>query len=253
MIWTIVLIGTLIVVILVFVILCIFSCEQAQKVIELEKTVQKLTGYPVKNCEFDQILKPNVSSDKLPGVKDLEIMEDSYLNNSYPINCTIHYYDDYVMKIYISRFSIVMTIININSDPGHIINVNFDKNKGNAFYRFRSYFYNHYHQSNDEIKMINIFAYPRLEIKNDMVRYYVSKNSYYNIIKVYNNKLVLKNGYAITTVDKDEVIQTYPGRLENQLQKLLTNYFNNGINYYLIPNGKDVDISKLGDKFGDFD
>ena len=253
MIWTFVLIATLIIIILIFVFLCFFSFEQAYKVIELEKTIQKLTGYPVKNCEFDQILKPNVSSDKLPGVKDLEIMRDSYKGNSYPVNCTINYYDDYIMKIFISHLSIVMTVINIKSDPGYIMAVNFDKNKGNAFTRFYNYFYNHYQQSSDEVKMINIFAYPRLEIKNDMVRYYVTKNSYYNIIKVYNNKLVLKNGFAITTVDKDEIIQTYPARSEDQLQKLLTNYFNNGINYHLIPNGIDADISKLGDKFGDFD
>ena len=125
-----------------------------QKIIQPKSVIHKLTNHPIKDLEFSQLHNPNVSSDKLPGVEDFEIMRHSYKGKLYPIYCTIPYRKNYSMKIYISYHSIKMTIVDINQDI--IMNINFNKNRADAFCRLKDYFYNYYYKNKCKIGVNNI-------------------------------------------------------------------------------------------------
>ena len=125
-----------------------------QKVVQPKNVIHKSTNHPIKDLEFGRLHNPNVSSDKLPGVEDFEIMRHSYKGELYPIYCTIPYRKNYLMKIYISYHLIKMTIVDTNQDT--IMNINFDKNRADAFCRLKDYFYNYYYKNKCKIGVNNI-------------------------------------------------------------------------------------------------
>lgn len=199
-----------------------------------------LNGYPVVLIEFDRLKLPDAAADKLPGIRDLQLIKQHYDGVCGELSFTIHYYPGHFMKVKVNTKSIKISVISYN---GPIYTVYFASSKTNPLTRFTNYFCDYYVTKEIKVNDLNIFAYPRLAIKDAKICYFVDSNNYYSITKPVKD-ISAKDGYVIgKDCNDNNVIQSYPNILHNHILLLCKSQNN----FVLAQTVKDkIDVSKLG-------